>query len=114
MVAFNPNHKVILDQILLDNPLVRSGKMFGYPAYYVGKKLSVCLYENGVGVKLPAESVKKLLDTDKNAIPFQPLGKPKMREWIQINLEESEGYRGYQEVFEESIKFLWSQQQHSE
>ena len=29
--------------------------MFGFPAYYVGKKLCICLYEQGVGVKLPGE-----------------------------------------------------------
>ena len=111
MAVFNPNHQVILDQVLLANPLVRSGKMFGLPAYYVGKKLSICLYENGVGVKLPAEAVQRLLDTDENTVPFQPLGRPRMKEWVQINLEDSEGYRGYREVFEESIDFVWSRQQ---
>ena len=36
---FNPEHKAVLDDLLLDNPLVRPGVMFGFPAYYVGKKL---------------------------------------------------------------------------
>ena len=80
--------------------------MFGYPAYYAGKKLAVCLYEQGVGIKLPAASVEKLLQTNPNAIPFQPLGKPKMREWVQINLDRSEDYRQYAAVFEESIQFV--------
>jgi len=80
--------------------------MFGYPAYYAGKKLAVCLYEQGVGIKLPANSVEKLLQTNPNAIPFQPLGKPKMREWVQINLDRSEDYRQYTAVFEESIRFV--------
>ena len=86
MANFNPNHKIVLDDLLLRNPLVRSGKMFGYPGYYVGKKLCICLYEQGVGVKLPEKSAVQLLETDGNVIPFQPLGKAKMREWIQINL----------------------------
>jgi len=30
-----------------------TGKMFGFPAYYTGKNLCVCLYEDGVSVKLP-------------------------------------------------------------
>jgi len=110
VVEFNPNHKVVLDQLLLGHPLARPGKMFGYPAYYVGKKLAICLYEQGVGVKLPEKSVAKLLETDPNCIPFQPLGKPRMREWIQINLEQSEAYRQYQAVFEESIQFLAARQ----
>jgi hypothetical protein len=82
MVNFNANHKTVLDNLLLGHPLVWAGKMFGYPAYYAGKKLCICLYEQGVGVKLPKETAKKLLATDQHVIPFQPLGKSKMREWI--------------------------------
>jgi hypothetical protein len=109
MADFNLDHKAVLDDLLLAHPLVRAGKMFGYPAYYAGKKLAICLYEGGVGVKLPAPSVARLLETDPNVIPFQPLGKPKMREWIQINLERSADYRQYLPVFEESIQFVWAQ-----
>jgi len=47
--------------------------MFGFPAYYVGKKLCICLYEQGVGVKLPEASAARLLEVDQNVIPFQPL-----------------------------------------
>ena len=113
MVNFNRDHQAVLDEILLENPLVGSGKMFGYLAYYVGKKLSICLYEEGVGLKLPAETATKLLEEDENTIPFQPLGRPKMKEWIQINLDDSKDYWQYTEVFEESIQFIWEQQQQS-
>jgi len=107
---FNPEHKAVLDDLLLSYPHVRAGKMFGFPAYYAGKKLSICLYEQGVGVRLPEKSAAKLLDTDPNAIPFQPMGKPKMREWVQINLGRSEDYRQYKPVFEESIRHVLAQQ----
>ena len=110
MDKFNKVHKAVLDDLLLDHPAVRSGRMFGYPAYYAGEKLSICLYEEGVGVKLPEETAKNLLETDPNVIPFQPMGKPKMREWIQINLARSEDYRGYLKLFEESIEFVLSLQ----
>lgn len=110
MANFNPNHKIILDNLLLSHPLVRAGKMFGFPAYYAGKKLCICLYEHGVGLKLPAQSVARLLESDSNAIPFQPLGKPKMREWVQINLDDSEAYTQYEAVFHESILFVHEQQ----
>jgi hypothetical protein len=106
MANFNVDHKAILDEMLLGHPNVRPGKMFGFPAYYVGKKLCICLYEQGVGVKLPEVSAKKLLETDPNVAPFMPLGKPKMREWVQINLIRSEDYRGYLSVFDESIQYL--------
>jgi hypothetical protein len=103
-------NKAALDELLLGNPLVRAGKMFGYPAYYVGKKMCICLYEQGVGLKLPEQSAKKLLETDPNVIPFVPLGRRRMREWVQINLERPQEYRGYLAVFEESIQYALSTQ----
>ena len=107
---FNPEHKVVLDELLLNIPNLRAGKMFGFPAYFVGKKLCICLYEQGVGVKLPEQSVKELLQTDRNVVPFQPMGKPKMREWIQINLNRPEDYREYMPVFAEAIGYVLAQQ----
>ena len=106
MPNFNPDHKVVLDQLLLGLPMVREGKMFGLPAYYAGKKLAICLYEQGVGMKLPETTVKRLLSEDENAIPFQPYGKPKMREWVQINCTDSNEYRQYLPIFQESIDYL--------
>ena len=106
MANFNSEHKSVLDDLLLDYPLVRPGKMFGFPAYYAGKKLCICLYEQGVGVKLPEQTAAGLLAGDPNVIPFQPLGKPKMREWIQINLDRSEDFRNYTHVFTASISYV--------
>jgi len=110
MANFNPEHKAVLDELLLGHPGVRPGKMFGFPAYYAGQKLCICLYEQGVGVKLPEQSAAKLLEADPNVIPFMPMGKPKMREWVQINLERSQEYQQYLAVFEESIGFVLAQQ----
>jgi hypothetical protein len=108
MTKFNPDHKLFLDEMLLNNPVVRSGHMFGYPAYYVGKKMAICHFENGVGVKLPAEKAKHLLAHDPNVTPFQPHGRRQMREWVQINLTVSEDLLQYQTVFEESIQYILS------
>ncbi len=110
MAQFNPDHKLVLDALLLPHPLVRAGKMFGFPAYYAGRKLSICLYEQGVGIKLPASSVARLLESDPNTLPFQPLGKPKMREWVQINLTDSAAYTHYEAAYHESILFVHEQQ----
>jgi hypothetical protein len=110
MANFNAAHKAVLDDLLLDIPGVVPGKMFGYPAYFTGKKLCICLYEQGVGIKLPEATAQRLLESDQNVIPFQPLGRPRMREWVQINLDRSDEYREYLPVFEESINYLLSQQ----
>ena len=110
MAQFSAEHKAVLDELLLGQAHVRLGKMFGFPAYYAGAKLCICLYEQGVGVKIPEASAAKLLVSDRNAKPFQPMGKSKMREWVQIDLEDSEEYRKYMPVFSESIRYLLRQQ----
>jgi hypothetical protein len=49
--SYIPEHKAVLDDFLLTLPGVHAGKMFGYPAYYVNKKLFACVYGEGVGVR---------------------------------------------------------------
>ena len=104
---FNGEHKKILDSFLLEIPDVVPGKMFGYPAYYINKKLFACLYENGVGIKVPEDKANELIDGEE-IIHFQPLGRRKMREWIQINRENSNDYLKDKEIFDISIKFVSS------
>lgn len=111
MANFNPAHKAVLDDLVLGNPLVRPGKIVGFPAYYVHKKLCISLYADGVAIKLPEASVRGLLFDDPHAPPFQPLGKPKMREWVQIDLADSREYRRYLPLFEESIGFIAAPQE---
>lgn len=108
MIQFNPEIKSVLDEMLLGNPLVSAGKMFGLPAYFVGKKLCLCVYEDGVGLKLPEQRARQLLADDAHVIPFQPLGRRKMRQWVQINLERPEDYRSYAAVFDEAIQYILS------
>jgi hypothetical protein len=98
-------HKAILDSVLLDMPSVVEGKMFGYAAYYVNGKLFACIYGKGVGLKLPEAVASKLL-SEKHIVPFQPLGKPKMREWIQINRASSADYRKDINIFRTSVEFV--------
>jgi len=79
--------------------------MFGYPAYYVGRKLFACVYGEGIGVKVPEEVATRLL-SKRHIVPFQPLGKPRMREWIQINREKSADYQRDLDIFQGSIDFV--------
>ena len=50
---YNQKIKESLDSFLLVFTGVAAGKMFGYPAYYFGNRLFACVYEDGVGVKVP-------------------------------------------------------------
>jgi hypothetical protein len=105
-VQYNPKHKEVLDSFLLDNELVKPGKMFGHPAYYVGGKLFASLYMEGVCVKLPETRVKELLRKEGYA-PFQPMGR-KMKEWILITHKKSNEYLKDRAVFQESIEYVVS------
>ena len=102
---FNQDHKNVLDSYLLNLSIVEAGKMFGYPAYYVGGKLFACVFEDGIGVKVPEEMANELLKRE-DIVRFQPLGRKKMREWIQINKIKSEEYLAEKKIFDESIKFV--------
>ena len=98
-------HKAILDSLLLNMPSVVEGKMFGYAAYYVNGKLFACIYGEGVGVKVPEAVARKLL-SERHVVPFRPLGKPKMREWIQLNHARSADYRKDINIFRTSVEFV--------
>lgn len=43
-----PELKVEIDKILLQNPSINEGEMFGYAAYYVNSKHAICHYDNGL------------------------------------------------------------------
>jgi len=103
---YNLKHKEVLDTFLLDNPLVKPGKMYGHPAYYVGGKLFASLFMEGVCVKVP-EVLKNELLNGKEIVPFEPMGR-KMREWILINRKNSKDYLKDQHIFEKSIEFVAS------
>ena len=105
---FNPTHKEVLDALLLQIPGVVGGTMFGYPAYYINRKLFACIYEEGVGIKVP-EKVAESLVGRKGIIRFQPKGRKPMKEWIQINRERSEDYQRDQEILKISIEYVSSE-----
>ena len=81
--------------------------MCGYPAYYINKKLVACIYENGVGVKVPEGTANELIGK-KGIVHFQPMGRVKMREWIQINRDNPEDYLKDIDIFKTSMDFVAS------
>lgn len=106
-MKFNPEHKEVMDTILLSIPGVSPGKMFGYPAYYVKGKMFACLYENGIGIKVPEEMALDLVGKE-GITNFQPLGRKRMREWIQITRERSRDYVKDEWIFQGSVGYVSS------
>jgi len=54
---------------------LRIGRMFGLPAGYAGRRMFVCLLEDGLIVKLP-ERVAKAEVRERKAAPFSRRGRP--------------------------------------
>jgi len=102
---YNQMVKASLDSFLLEVQGVTPGKMFGYPAYYVGKKLFACVYGDGVGIKVPESLAKELIGSE-GIIDFRPMGRAKIREWIQINRQNPEDYLNDRQIFKASIEYV--------
>jgi hypothetical protein len=96
-----------LRDLLLGLPGVREGKMFGVPAFYVGRRLFACVYGDVAGVKVPEDLAQRLLD-DSRFAPFQPRGRHKMREWVQFPCAPHEHIEDYQDVLLASYEFVGS------
>jgi hypothetical protein len=56
--------------------------MFGVPAFYVGGRVFVCVWGDGVGLRLPTEVAQSVVGLT-GLRSFTPLGRTPMRGWIQ-------------------------------
>lgn len=105
-----PEYKDYLDSKLLGKEGLSPGKMFGYPAYYVNGKLAVCHYEDNVIIKLPAEKVNELVETDKNASREGPKPRKNMgKEWVFLHIPDIKSLQNYIKLCEDSIRFVANQ-----
>jgi len=108
-IAFNPEIKTVLDSFLLSSELVTPGKMFGFPAYYVGIKLFACVYENGVGVKVSAQTLAEQADKE-GVSPFVPMGRHTMKAWIYLTHPSPEAFLEDRALLESSAEYVASLQ----
>jgi TfoX/Sxy family transcriptional regulator of competence genes len=106
-VRYNAEVKAVIDSFMLEMAGVVEGKMFGYPAYYINKKLIACIYEDGVGLKVP-ESLASELRQQEGITYFQPMGRRKMKEWIQINRYDPDKFLQDIDIFKESVSYVAS------
>jgi hypothetical protein len=105
--TYNPEIKIILDQILPGIPGVTPGTMFGYPAYYIHDKMFACIYENGVGIKIPQKIAEDLAGRPGFSY-FQPLGRARMKSWIFLERSNPNDYSNELPLFMTSIEYVVS------
>jgi hypothetical protein len=82
----------------------RPGHMFGHPALYADRRLAACAYGTGIGLKLPAARVSEVLETGRG-VPFQPYGKPPMREWVHLPASAGDDDESMTTLISEAVEF---------
>ena len=101
---WNEAVRPVVDELLLPLPGVRPGKMFGYPAYYTGRRMFACLYGPGVALKLPPADVDRLLGRT-GITRFEPLGR-KMGGWVMIVRKRPGDLRRLRKLFRASFEYV--------
>ncbi len=104
-LSYDEELKEILDPLLLDNPDVYPGRVFGMPGYYVEGKLFASIYESGLVLKLLEERCNELIENEDGFDHFAPLGN-KMRQWVHVTKDDPEGYENELDLINESFLFV--------
>ena len=107
---FNLEHKKVLDEMLLDIPGVKPGKMFGLPGYFINGKLFACVWEDGVSLKVP-EGLRAELLEQEGAEPFVPMKNRPMKEWVLIRRKDSRDFLEFEDAFVSALEYVLSLQQ---
>lgn len=79
-LRFRSELQPFLTEFIRQHAGVRSGRMFGLPAGYVGRRLFTCLMEDGIIVRLPDDVARREV-TARRGQPFSPRGR-RMGSWV--------------------------------
>jgi len=82
-IAFRADLQPFLADFIEQHRGLRAGRMFGLPAGYAGRKMFVCLIEEGFIVMLPERVAKDEVRTGK-AKAFVQRGRPS-KKWIKYS-----------------------------
>ncbi len=102
---YNPHHKTLIDSFLLDLPGITTSNMFGLPCYKIDNVIFATLWGEGIGLKLPEVRVAELRQQPDFA-PFQPFGRDRGQQFVQINHQESQDYEKDKALFLESMAYV--------
>lgn len=105
MADYIESHKQVMDDILLANPLITAGTMFGYPCYKINNKAFCFVGGDGIGIKLPKDRVEALIADNDAFHEFYPADGIKWKSWMAIDYTESEDYHQHDDLYEESMTF---------
>ena len=100
MPNYDPAVADALAPLMQAIPGAKAGKMFGMPAYKVGGKLAVGVFENGVVAKLGAERAEALIGSD-GISAFTPMGRY-WKDWIMLTGDLAQ----HQSLLEEAVQYV--------
>lgn len=101
-----PEHKAMLDSLLLGMPGVKAGKSWGYPSYKINGRIFAFVGGPGIAIKLPEARVKALVGSEPAFKSFQPAEGTVWREWLSIDRDQSEDYAQDIDLLEESALYV--------
>ncbi|HUZ17580.1 MAG TPA: hypothetical protein VMV68_04285 [Spirochaetia bacterium] len=96
----------VLVSLLGDLPNVSIKKHINHTNFLIGEKVFAIGRDDSVVMKLPKDSVKRLVRT-KNASPLA-MGKRVMTEWVVIKHEDPNDFKGELKLLRKSMTFVAS------
>jgi len=103
-MAFRADLQPFLAEFIEHHRGLRIGRMFGLPAGYAGRRMFVCLIEDGLIVKLPQHVAKDELRAGK-ASPFVRRGRPS-RLWIKYTPRNGRDASGLAPILEVAARHV--------
>jgi hypothetical protein len=100
-IPFRSDLEPFLTEFVEQHRGVRLGKMFGLPAGYAGRRLFVCLIEDGVIVRLPEDVAKR--EMKRGGAPFSRRGGRPSGAWVKYTPRTSAEARRLGRVLEIAV-----------
>lgn len=82
--AWRKDLEHLLHTFVADHRGLRTGRMFGLPGAYAGRRLFACVFQDGLTLKLPADA--RSVAFGRGATLWTPMGR-RMREWVLFRPE---------------------------
>jgi hypothetical protein len=102
--AFRADLQPFLVDFIEHHRGLRAGRMFGLPAGYAGRRMFICLIEDGFIVKLPEDVAKSEVRAGK-AVRFVRRGRPS-RSWIKYTPRTAADAKRLAPTLEMAVRYV--------
>jgi hypothetical protein len=78
-VAWRKDLEQLLNAFVAEHRGLETGRLFGAPGAYAGRKLFACVVVEGIAVRLPADAQRAAIE--RGGRPWTPIGR-RMADWV--------------------------------